>query len=136
MAAIAVTPNAVMPVEVLEISTGPAGGTFDAGEVIKRDASSGKWFKGHAGSATGRQALALTTAKSPGVEVTGLHRGKVNLGTASLDSYDYEAPIYVGASGALDSAPHANGTVVAGYVSAVWGQPAGSTPDKLLHIDF
>lgn len=134
MAAITVTAADVAPAKIIEQSTGPAGEVIDAGEVVRFDATTGKYVLANGtGAATAAGPLGVAiTGGTTNIAISVLHKGYLDTGDA-LDALTFTAPVYLAnVAGGLDSSAGSVSTVV-GRVVPGWG---ATSADKLLRVDL
>lgn len=135
MAALTVTAANVAPVSFIDYSTGPAGEAITAGQVVRHDATSGKYVLANGtGAATVAGPLGIAiTGGATNTTISVLHKGIIDFGGDVLDGPDFGDPIYAGnAAGQLNDAAGSVSTVV-GRVVPGWGS---LTADKLLRLDL
>lgn len=138
MAAIAVTTAGYISiVESIEQATLPAGEAILAGAPVRIDGTTGKFMNGNGTDATESAVYGIAIASVAANEaVTAVKKGVLDGFT--LTSQDYNDLIYVSdTDGRLtDAAGEATVDVIVGKVISAWGQPLGTSADKLLEVDL
>lgn len=130
-----VTADTLHIVESIEQHTAPAGVAITAGQVVRLDATTGKWALSDADNAAdvGVSYIATKTAAA-GLGLTALKKGV-------LDGYDLAALafgdlIYISnTAGALGTTAGTT-SKVAGDVISGHSQRLGTAPDKLLRVNL
>lgn len=128
-----VTAGRVRIVESIEQMTLPAGGTINAGDVVRLDTTTGRFVQAAGGTAANARVWGVAAnSATAGIPVTAVRRGVLD--GWDFDSNDYDDALYVS-----DTAGRIGDT--AGTVSTVIGRviPGTSTTlgtayDKLLHV--
>lgn len=135
-----ITANKVEVVESFEQMTLPTAETVHPGQVARLDASTGKWTKGNATSATEAACYGIAVggrANVAGEPITVIRRGVLD--GFDLSGLDYGDPVYLSLTdGALtDASPGSYGEdVLVGKVIPSFGTTLGTAADKLLLVDF
>lgn len=130
-----VTADTLHIVESIEQMTGVAGVDITAGQIIRPDATTGKWALSDANNAADVLCsyMATRTAKA-GTALTGLKRGTVD--GFDVSGLSYGDPAYISdTAGALGSTAGTTSRV-GGQVVPGFSQRLGSAPDKLLRVDL
>jgi hypothetical protein len=130
-----VTADTLRIVRSDEQQTGVANVAITAGQLIREDATTGKWVLADADTAAdiGKSYMATRSAAA-GTALTGLKKGEVD--GFDLTDYDFGDPMYMGnTAGAISDAAGTTSKVV-GQVVAGHSQRLGSAPDKLLRVDL
>ena len=119
---------------LLEKLTLPAGEAIDAGEVMRIDTTTGKWKLAAGGAAADARAsfLAVKSANTANVAITGVRKGAIDLGNA-LSGVDYDADLYLSNTTGKISTTAGTVSKVVGTVIPAFGH---TTADKLLRVDL
>ena len=134
MTALSISTVRVAAVKVLEQMTGPAGEAIAAGDVVRLDATSGKFMKAKADTEANGRAIGVSiqNASASGMPITVVTQGWLDLGDA-LSALDFDDLVYLGnTAGQMGDAA---GTVEehVGRVIPGW---SSTTADKLLRLEF
>jgi hypothetical protein len=121
--------------ESLEQMTLPAGVAVAAGQSVRQDATTGKWALADASAAGTSDAYGMAVKTVPaGMAVTAIRRGVIE--GFNLTDQDYGEQIFLSdTAGGIADAVGTTSSVV-GEVIAVHSQRIGSSPDKLLRVDY
>ena len=144
MAALTIDPTKVREVRFSENSRpavapiGEAGGV-DAGEVVRWDATSGKWVlaAGTSAANAGNVRFIALGTDVVGRPVSATRRALVDLGPDVLTSANFGAPVYLSDTPGKLTLIQAESTasIIVGYVAAAWGGGAWATAgDNLLDV--
>lgn len=135
MASLTIPPAGVRPVTLDNMSshTAPASVDINKGQVIRVDATTGKWVKAagnNAANAGTKRFIAINTVKA-GQALTGVRGGLVDLGVAALDGINFGAPIYLSDTPGEMTATVGESTTatIMGYVMPIF---TGPTVNRLL----
>jgi hypothetical protein len=130
-----VTADTLHIVESIEQMTGIAGVAISAGQIIRPDATTGKWALSDANNAADVLCSYMATkTAAAGTGLTGLKRGTVD--GFDLAALNYGVPAYISdTAGALADAAGTT-SKVAGQVVPAFSQRLGTAPDKLLRVDL
>lgn len=133
-----VTANKVEIVESFEQMTLPTAETVHPGQVARLDASTGKFTKGNASSATEEAIYGIATggvANVAGQPITAIRHGVLD--GFDLSGLDYWDPVYLSfTDGALADAPDDYSDLVIGRVIPGTSTTLGTAYDKLLLVDI
>lgn len=128
-----VTAQRVRIVESIEQMTLPAGGTINAGDVVRLDTATGRFVQAQATTAPNARVWGIATNRAQaGEAVTAVRRGVLDGWDFAAD--DYDAPMYL--SNTLGRIDNAAGTVttVLGRVIPGTATTLGTAYDKFLHV--
>lgn len=127
--------NRIEIVQSYEQLTGPAGEALTAGQLVRRDTTTGKWVKAQATTAANAKAYGMVTRTVIANEgVTVLKKGIVD--GFDLAALAFDADVFL--SDTLGAMGTAAGTVsnLIGRVIPGFGTSVGVAADKLLELDF